>query len=72
MRRIELLSESIVSQLSPSAAHCLGFPSPDANGQASGYGSRLVMTRAATLPRSRSPLIDALIPAAVLRVRTAA
>ena len=71
-RRVELLSENHLSWLSPGAADPLGFPSPDAEGQASGYGSRLVMTGGAAHPCSRSPLIDAFIPAAVLRVKTAA
>jgi hypothetical protein len=39
-RGIEPLSENHLSQLSPSAAYPLRFPSPDADGQASGYGSR--------------------------------
>ncbi len=71
-RGIEPLSENHLSRLSPSAARLLRFPSPDAGGQASGYGSRFVMTGGATSARSRSPLHDAPIPTAVLRVGTAA
>lgn len=41
-RGIEPLSENHLPRLSPSAADLLGFPSPDAERQASGYGSRLV------------------------------
>ena len=39
-RGVEPLSENHLPRLSPSAAFCLGFPSPDAKRQASGYGSR--------------------------------
>lgn len=71
-RGIEPLSENPQLWLSPSAADFWGFPSPDAKRQASGYGSRMVMTGGAASSRSRSPLIDAFIPAAVFRVKTAA
>ena len=47
------------------------IPSPDAGKQASGYSSCQVM-RAAALPRSRVPLIDALSPPAVLGGKMAA
>ena len=69
---IEPPSENHLPQLSPSAADLLGFPSSAAERQAADYGSRLVMTKAAARLRSRSPLIDAFIPSAVLRVKTAA
>lgn len=69
---IEPPSENHLSQLSPSAADLLGFPSSAAERQAADYGSRFVMTEAAARFRSRSPLIDAFIPSAVLRVKTAA
>lgn len=71
-RRIELLSENHLPWLSPSAADLFRFPSPNADGQAFGYGSRHVMTGEATIARSRSLLIDAPIPTAVFRVGTAA
>lgn len=71
-RGIEPLSENRSPWLSPSAECLLRFPSPDAGKQASGYSSCQVMTRAAALPRSRAPLIDALSPPAVLRGKTAA
>lgn len=71
-RGIEPLSENHLPWLSPSAVHLLGFPSSCAGGQAYDFGSRPVMTGAAARPGSRSPLIDAFIPTAVLRVKTAA
>ncbi len=71
-RGIEPLSENHLPRLSPSAARLLGFPSHNAEGQALCYGSRCVMTGEATFARSRSPLHDASIPTAVLRVETAA
>ena len=69
---IEPVSENHLPQFSPSAAHLLRFPSLNAGAQALSYGSRWGVTAAATSCRSRSPLIDAFIPAAVLRVKTAA
>ncbi len=71
-RGIEPLSENHLPWFSPSAADQLGFPSPNADRQAFGYGSRMVMTKRATALCSRSPLIDAPTPTAVLRGGTAA
>ncbi len=56
---IEPVSENLFTQLSPGGVALLGFPSPNAERQAVGYGSRQVMTSAAASTRSRSPLIDA-------------
>ena len=71
-RGVEPLSENQSTVLSPSAAGLLRFPSHNAGRQALCYGSHPVMTGAVARPRSRSPLVDAFIPAAVLRVKTAA
>ncbi len=69
---IEPPSENHSSQLSPSAADRLGFPSPNAERQAFGYGRCKAVACAAPSARSRSPLIDASFPTAVLRDETAA
>ena len=63
-------SESHLIQLSPSAADPLGFPSRIADGQAMRYGSHYAVTVGVAPRRSRSPLIDASLPAAVLRGKT--
>ena len=72
MRRIELLSENHLSQLSPGAFRLLRFPSHVAGEQATCYGSSQVVTEAGTSLRSCAPLIDAFIRAAVFPVKTAA
>ena len=69
---IEPVSENHLPWFSPSAAVLLRFPSLNAERQALSYGSRPGVTDEATADRSRSPLIDAFIPTAVLRVKTAA
>ena len=69
---IEPVSENHLPWFSPSAADLLRFPSLNAERQALSYGSRPCVTDEATADRSRSPLIDAFIPTAVLRVKTAA
>ena len=69
-RGIEPLSENHLIQLSPSAADLLGFPSRIAERQAMRYGSHYGVTQGVAPLRSRSPLIDAPHPAAVLRGRT--
>ena len=68
--RVELASEHHLIQLSPSAADLLGFPSRIAERQAMRYGSHYAVTVGVAPHRSRSPLIDAPHPAAVLRGRT--
>ena len=68
--RVELASENHLIQLSPSAADLLGFPSRIAERQAMRYGSHYAVTESVATFRSRSPLIDAPHPAAVLRGRT--
>ena len=72
MRRVELLSENHLPQLSPGAFRLLRFPSHSAGEQAMRYGSFEVVTEAETLLRSCALLIDAFIQAAVLPVKTAA
>ena len=67
---IEPASENHLIQLSPSAADLLGFPSRIAERQAMRYGSHYGVTRGVAPPRSRSPLIDASLPTAVLRGKT--
>ena len=69
-RGIEPLSENHLIQLSPSAVRLLGFPSRIAGGQAMRYGSHYAVTEGVAPLRSRSPLIDAPLPVAVLRGRT--
>ena len=69
-RGIEPLSENHLIQLSPSAADLLRFPSRIAGRQAMRYGSHYAVTVRVAPRRSRSPLIDAPHPAAVLRGRT--
>ncbi len=67
---IEPASESHLIQLSPSAAVLLGFPSRIADRQAMRYGSHYAVTESVATLRSRSPLIDASLPTAVLRGKT--
>lgn len=67
---IEPASESHLIQLSPSAAGLLGFPSRIADRQAMRYGSHYAVTTGVAPYRSRSPLIDASLPTAVLRGKT--
>ncbi len=67
---IEPASESHLIQLSPSAADLFGFPSRIAERQAMRYGSRYAVTVGAAPRRTRSPLIDASLPTAVLRGKT--
>ena len=67
---IEPASENHLIQLSPSAADLLGFPSRIAERQAMRYGSHYAVTVGVAPLRSRSPLIDAPLPVAVLRGRT--
>ena len=69
-RGIEPLSENHLIQLSPSAADLLGFPSRIADRQAMRYGSHYGVTSGVAPCRSRSPLIDASLPTAVLRGKT--
>ena len=69
-RGIEPLSENHLIQLSPSAAVLFGFPSRIAERQAMRYGSHYGVTEGVATRRSRSPLIDAPHPVAVLRGRT--
>ena len=69
-RGIEPLSENHLIQLSPSAADLLGFPSRIAERQAMRYGSHYAVTEGVAPLCSRSPLIDAPLPVAVLRGRT--
>ena len=68
--RVELASENHLIQLSPSAAVLLGFPSRIAERQAMRYGSHYGVTEGVATLRSRSPLIDASHPTAVLRGKT--
>ena len=72
MAGVEPASENSFQGLSTSVADHLGFPSEHVGRQTCSYGSLCCMTETETLFRSRSPLIDALIRAAVLSVRTAA
>jgi len=72
MAVIETASESLSSQLSTSVSCYLSFPPPHAHRRAYGLGSPKVMTEIRASLRSRSPLIDAFIRAAVLPVKTAA
>ena len=72
MRRIELLSENHLSQLSPGADRLCGFPRRISGDQAIRFGSSQVVTQAGTSLRSCSPLIDAFVRAAVLPAKTAA
>ena len=67
---IEPASENHLIQLSPSAADLLRFPSRIADRQAMRYGSHYAVTAGVATRRSRSPLIDAPLPVAVLRGRT--
>ena len=69
-RGIEPLSENHLIQLSPSAAGLLRFPSRIADRQAMRYGSHYGVTESVATLRSRSPLIDASLPTAVLRGKT--
>ena len=69
-RGIEPLSENHLIQLSPSAADLLRFPSRIADRQAMRYGSHYAVTSGVAPCRSRSPLIDASLPTAVLRGKT--
>ena len=69
-RGIEPLSENHLIQLSPSAADLLRFPSRIADRQAMRYGSHYGVTSGVAPCRSRSPLIDASLPTAVLRGKT--
>ena len=69
-RGIEPLSENHLIQLSPSAAGLFRFPSCAAGRQATHYGSHYAVTGRVAPLRSRSPLIDAPLPVAVLRGRT--
>ena len=68
--RVELASENHLIQLSPSAADLLRFPSRIADRQAMRYGSHYGVTSGVAPCRSRSPLIDASLPTAVLRGKT--
>lgn len=73
MAGIEPASEGGAPGLSTGVASVLRFPPPGAQKHAPGIGSLPGHGKGRRRPpRSRSPLIDALIPAAVLRVRTAA
>ena len=73
MAGIEPASEKRLPRLSTSVAFVLTFPLPDAQKQASGFSSLLGHDEGERrCPHSRSPLIGALILAAVLQVRTAA
>ncbi len=73
MAGIEPASERGAPGLSTGVAFVLGFPLPGAQKHAPGIGSPLGHGKGRRRPpRSRSPLVDALSPAAVLRVRTAA
>lgn len=72
MRGIEPLSENQSIQASPSAANLFKFPHPTAGGRADGFGSLSYNSARETIRRNRSPLIDALSTAVVLRGRTAA
>ena len=67
---IEPASENHLIQLSPSAAVLLRFPSRIAERQAMRYGSHYAVTVGVAPRRSRSPLIDASLPTAVLRGKT--
>ena len=67
---IEPASENPLVQLSPSAAGLLGFPSRIAGRQAMRYGSHYAVAEGVAPRRSRSLLIDASLPAAVLRGKT--
>ena len=68
---IEPCDESHLIRLSPSAAVRFRFPSRTAEWQAVRYGSHYAVTGRVAPLRSRSPLIDASVPAAVLRGNTA-
>ena len=73
MAGIEPASERGSPGLSTGVAFGLFLPRPGAQKQAPGFGSLLGHGKGQRRPpRSRSPLINALIPAAVFRVRTAA
>ena len=69
---IEPVSESLFPKISPSAAVRLKFPHFPAERQAGKLGSLLFISRFEAHADLRSPLIDAFIPTAVLRVKTAA
>ena len=71
MTGVEPVSEGNLPRFSTSVAYDLKFPRRGAQRQASHFGSLSVMTGVKAFPGSRSPLIDALIRAAVLPVRTA-
>ncbi len=71
-RGIEPLSENHLIRLSPSAVGLLRFPSRIADRQAIRYGSHYAMTESVAPLGSCSPLVDAFIPTAVLRVKTGA
>ena len=73
MAGIEPASEKGSPGLSTGVAFGLKFPLPSAQKHALRVGSLLVHGKGQRRPpRSRSPLIGALIPAAVFQVRTAA
>ena len=73
MAGIEPASEKGSPGLSTGVAFGLGFPLPGAQKHAPGLGSLLVHGKGQRRsPCSRSPLIDAPVPAAVLREGTAA
>ena len=73
MAGIEPASERGLPGLSSGVAFALRFPPPSAQKQAMGLGSLFGHGKGQRRPpRSRSPLIDAPIPAAVFRVETAA
>lgn len=72
MTRVELVSENHLPKLSTSVAVDFTFPPRSAQRQALRLSSLLVMTGVKAFSGSRSPLIDALIRAAVYPVRTAA
>ena len=67
---IEPASENHLIRLSPSAAVLFRFPSRAAERQAARYGSHYAVTVGVAPRRSRSPLIDASLPTAVLRGKT--
>ena len=72
MAGIEPASENRLPGLSTSVAALLTFPPRTAEQQALRISSLEIMTGLKAWARSRAPLSDALIPSAVLRVRTAA
>jgi len=72
MAGVEPASEDQLPRLSTSVAGLLAFPPCSAERQALHFGSLSCMAELKAWLCARAPLIDALIPPAVLRVRTAA